>query len=130
NTVAPDPGQKAAADQQNATYNAPPGSTPADAAKTAADRGNNGLFGWVRAAAATMADPVEVVNGQFYNNVTDLLLPGPFPLALQRNYLSGNYADNMFGFGWKMNFMPFLVLITNAAGQEIISAAELEGSVI
>jgi len=128
--VAWDPAQQAAADQQNAANGASPNTSVADSNRSTADGGGNGPLAVLWNLYDKAAEPVNVVNGEFYMDTTDLRLPGPFPLALRRNYLSHNYAGNMFGYGWKMNFMPSLVLATNAASQEIIYAAELDGSVI
>lgn len=75
-------------------------------------------------------DPVEVVTGGFYVDTVDLSLPGPLPLQLRRNYSSRNLAPNQFGYGWKMNFMPFLVVATNAATNVLIQAADPEGAVV
>jgi hypothetical protein len=59
-----------------------------------------------------------------------LALAGPMPLQLRRNYQSRNLANEQFGAGWKMSIMPWLVLTTNSAGNAIIDAAEMDGSVI
>ena len=48
------------------------------------------------------------MTGEFFVDETDLLLPGPMPLALRRNYSSQNLADNQFGPGWKLSIMPYL----------------------
>ena len=50
----------------------------------------------------------------FYIDTVDLTLPGPFPLQLRRNYFSQNLSANEFGYCWKMNFTPYLVVTTNA----------------
>src|SRR5439155_13758013 len=109
----------------------PSGSTPADSTQASADAG---LFGravaWMENAGAKVFDPVSIVSGDFYVDAVDLTLPGPFPLELRRNYLSRNLDANQFGYGWKQNFMPYLVLTTNAASQSIILGAELDGAVI
>jgi RHS repeat-associated protein len=78
-----------------------------------------------------IADPVNVQTGEFYIDTSDLSMAGPMPLQIRRNYSSQNVADNEFGYGWKMNLMPFLVRTTNSTtGLVTISAAESDGSVI
>lgn len=76
---------------------------------------------------STVADPVDVVTGEFWVSEVDLSLPGPMPLELKRNYSSLNMANNQFGYGWKFNFMPYLGLGTN---ETTIYAAEADGSVL
>ncbi len=76
---------------------------------------------------STVADPVDVVTGEFWVSEVDLSLPGPMPLELKRNYSSLNEANNQFGYGWKFNFMPYLGLATN---ETTIYAADPDGSVI
>lgn len=76
-------------------------------------------------ASQRAADPVNMMNGEFYHDTVDLSLPGPLPLQIRRNYGSLNLAENEFGFGWKMNYVPFLSLGTNAT---LIYAAEMDGS--
>ena len=53
--------------------------------------------------------------------------PGPTPLSLRRNYSSHNLAENQFGHGWKINYMPFLSVSTD---NNLIYAAEMDGSVL
>ncbi len=93
-----------------------------------------GFFGKVSAsvqqAKTLVVDPVQVVTGEFYVDATDLRLPGPFPLELRRNYLSGNPGDSGLGHGWKLSLMPWLVRTTNSAGDKLILAAEMDGSII
>lgn len=95
---------------------------------------DGGLFGNAEAINESLnqliAEPVDPVSGAFYLDTVDLTLPGPFPLQLRRNYLSQNYSANQFGYGWKMNFMPYLVATTNASSQSVIYAAEADGAVI
>ena len=78
-----------------------------------------------------VGDPVNVVNGDFYVDTTDLELPGQFPLAIRRNYTSSNVADNGLGFGWRLGFATYLQFKAyNGDPQGIIMAAEMDGSVI
>jgi RHS repeat-associated protein len=92
---------------------------------------SSGLFGAAIASIQNLghaaSDPVDVVSGGFYVDAVDLSLPGPFPLQLRRNYLSQNLDANEFGYGWKINFTPYLVLGTNST---LIYAAELDGTVL
>lgn len=74
-----------------------------------------------------VSDPVSPVTGEFYHDAVDLSLPGPMPLTLRRNYSSHVLADSPFGFGWKINYTPFLSVNTNAS---IIYAAEMDGAVL
>lgn len=96
-----------------------------------AAEGNNGFFGWLSdalsQAGTRVVDPVHAVTGEFYINATDLALPGPMPLAVNRNYSSLNLADNQFGYGWKLDYMPYLSINSAAT---VIFAAEPDGSVL
>jgi RHS repeat-associated protein len=74
-----------------------------------------------------MLDPVDSISGEFYVDETDLLLPGPIPLALRRNYSSQNLSDNQFGPGWKLSIMPYLSVSTGATN---IYAADMDGAVL
>lgn len=76
---------------------------------------------------ALAAEPVNVMSGEFYIDAVDLTLPGPLNLQVRRNYSSQNLLENQFGFGWKLNYMPFLSVGTNAT---LIYAAEMDGSVV
>lgn len=96
-----------------------------------AANGNNGYLGWTGDAlsqqGSSLADPVHSVTGEFYVNANDLSLPGPMPLTIARNYSSLNLAENEFGFGWKLNYTPYLSLNSNGT---VIFAAEPDGSVL
>lgn len=93
-----------------------------------------GWFGnaWARIkqAGTMIAEPVQVVSGDYCADNADVTLAGPMPLQLRRNYQSRNLASDQFGAGWKMDIMPWLVITTNSAGNVIIDAAEMDGSVI
>lgn len=80
----------------------------------------NGFTGW-------LADPVNSLSGEFYVDEVDLSLPGPMPLQVRRNYSSQNLAANQLGYGWKLNYMPYL---TVAPSNNVIYAAEPSGSVL
>lgn len=95
---------------------------------------NSGWPGWAEwfgtawsTAGAIIGDPVHSVTGSFYIDAVDLTLPGPMPLQIRRSYTSQNIAENEFGFGWKLAYFPFLSVAT---GDALISAAEMDGSVI
>lgn len=83
-------------------------------------RGGNGFISQVE-------DPVNALTGEFYIDAVDLSLPGPMPLQIRRNYGSHNVAENQIGFGWKLNYMPYLSV---ANVSNIIYEAEPDGSVL
>ncbi len=72
-----------------------------------------------------VADPVDVVSGSFYIDEVDLILPGPFPLEIRRNYNSQNPIQEQLGVGWKLSLNPSLV----QQGDELY-AAEADGTII
>lgn len=74
-----------------------------------------------------LADPVNILTGEFYIDDVDLALPGPMPLLIRRNYGSQNLAPGALGFGWKLSQFPFIGFSTNGA---LAYAAEMDGSVI
>jgi RHS repeat-associated protein len=86
----------------------------------ARDRSGNSIWG-------TIADPVDTLTGEFYVDEVDLVLPGPMPLSLRRNYGSQNLSANQLGYGWKLTYMPFLTL---AQTNDLIYVSEREGSVL
>ncbi|HYG21466.1 MAG TPA: DUF6531 domain-containing protein [Verrucomicrobiae bacterium] len=92
---------------------------------------DDGWFGTVMDAitqwGSPIADPVHAVTGEFYIKADDIGLPGSMPLKVSRNYSSHNLADNQFGYGWKLNYMPYLCV---NATSNIIYAAEPDGAVI
>lgn len=95
---------------------------------------NSGYFGTaaagIKQGGTVVAEPVQVVSGDFYSDTVDMTLAGQMPLQLRRNYFSRNVADGEFGTGWKLSFMPRLVLTTNAASNPLIYTAEPDGSVL
>jgi|GEM_PF-700114 len=107
------------------------GSTTAQLASSLASSGFSGnvsYFGnWVGQFAQSVADPVNVLSGDFYINDADLTLPGPMPIKFTRNYDSFNLANNEFGYGWKMGYFAY---ITTATNLPLKYAAEMDGSVI
>jgi RHS repeat-associated protein len=102
------------------------GGTTLTAIATAA---NTGSFGPTDAGqqslGQTIGEPVNVTSGEFYVDTVDLSLPGPLPLQLRRNYSSQNLQANQLGYGWKINFNPYLVIASSN-----IYAAELDGTVL
>jgi RHS repeat-associated protein len=103
----------------------------ANAIKTESDVGWFGnAWARIKQAGTMIAEPVQVVSGDYYADSVDLTLAGPMPFQLHRNYQSRNLASDQFGAGWKMGIMPWLVITTNSTGNAIINAAEMDGSVI
>ena len=129
NNVAWSPFQTTSASLNGVEFGQPGASTTANMQATGAAAPYGGVLGWVQGVGQAASDPVDVISGGFYVDTVDLSLPGPFPLQLRRNYLSQNLDANQFGYGWKLNFTPYLVLTTNGT-TNIIYAAELDGAVI
>ena len=86
------------------------------------------FYNALNVAFQAVADPVDVIQGGFHVDDTDLTMPGPIPIRLQRHYYSLNQADNEFGYGWMSSYEPYLVV--SAGGSPIIYASEMDGSVI
>jgi RHS repeat-associated protein len=74
-----------------------------------------------------ISDPLNVINGEFYVDETDLTLPGPLSLQIRRNYNSQNQANNLLGYGWKFALMPYINITQSG---DLIYAAEPDGSVV
>jgi len=77
--------------------------------------------------AQMIADPVHVITGAFYIDAVDLKLAGPFPLEVRRNYYSQDTGKGRFGYGWKINMVPYLVFNDD---ESLLYAVNAEGSVI
>jgi YD repeat-containing protein len=110
----------------------PPGSQNQNFATAVQNvHGDSGFFSWLMDGLSQrfseVADPVHAITGEFYVNATDLILPGPMPLEVNRNYSSLNLAHNQAGYGWKLNYMPYLSINSDAT---LIYAAEPDGAVI
>jgi len=107
--------------------------TPGDAnsfvalAAVIENKGSAGQPSYFGNLSAMVSDPVHVVTGEFHIDIVDLTLPGPMPLEIRRNYSSQNLTRNEFGYGWKLGYFPSL---TVSAGEQILYAAEMDGSVI
>jgi RHS repeat-associated protein len=108
------------------------GSISPGAAQSAAENsGFLGLSSFFSTVGEMVYDPVNPMTGEFYVDSVDLSLVGPMRLDIRRNYGSHNMADNQFGYGWKMAYMPYLVLSSNSVSHlTTISASEMDGSVI
>ncbi len=74
-------------------------------------------------------DPVNAITGEFYVDSVDLRLAGPMPLEVRRNYSSQNLYEGDFGYGWKINYVPWLSVRTDSSNT-LVYAAEMDGSVI
>ena len=124
------PSQVNLAQQINDLYNFPQ-STPVTTSLThALDSGNTGTTTW-KNLLNYAAEPVNVMSGEFYEDTVDLTVAGPMPLQLRRNYSSQNQDDrNGFGYGWNINVVPYITIATNATTNIVLSAVELDGSVI
>ncbi|MBI5820329.1 MAG: RHS repeat-associated core domain-containing protein [Verrucomicrobia bacterium] len=88
---------------------------------------DGGITRWWGDLTRVVADPVNPVTGEFYIDATDLHLNGPMPIQVRRNYSSQNLAENEFGYGWKLNYEPYLYV---NGSNSVIYAAEMDGSVI
>jgi RHS repeat-associated protein len=108
-----------------------PQSTPVATSLThALDSGNTGSSTW-KNLKNYVYDPVNVMSGEFYHDAVDLTLAGPMPFQLRRNYSSQNQDDrNGFGYGWNINVVPYLGVATNETTNVILTAVDLDGSVI
>jgi RHS repeat-associated protein len=108
-----------------------PAATPVNIAQADLNSDQYGNLGDPSDAGAQsgsrVADPVNNITGEFYVNETDLQLPGPIPLALNRNYSSQDLANNQFGYGWKLSIMPYLDV---SVGGTNIYAADMDGAVL
>jgi RHS repeat-associated protein len=91
------------------------------------DLGSLGLPHDERGLLETVLDPVDSVSGAFLVDEVDLTLPGPMPFQVRRNYNSHTLAWNQVGYGWKMNYMPYL---SRAPANGVIYVAEPDGSVL
>ena len=129
NNVAWSPFQTSSASLTGIQLGQPGASTTTDMQAAGNDAPFGGVLAWVQNVGQKVSNPVDSISGGFYVDTVDLSLPGPFPLQLRRNYLSQNLDANEFGYGWKINFTPYLLLTTNGTSN-IIYAAELDGAVI
>lgn len=96
---------------------------------------SSGAFDEYKAMYRDLADPVDIVTGAFQVQVEDLVIDGPLPIKLQRNYSSANPFFSEFGYGWKRNLVPYLVFKSkkqqsDCIDSEIIQAAESDGTVV
>lgn len=135
-TVLLDSGALALSSQYNSSMNFwPTGSSASIISQTVASEAKTGIISgftsWVSDQSSLVTkyvnDPVNSMTGSFYINDTDLVIPGPFPIQLSRNYDSLNQASNEFGTGWKMGFFSYLQVSVDSS---VIYAAEMDGSVV
>jgi len=90
---------------------------------------NRGLMGSLSGIGKGIMDPVNSVTGEFYIDALDVRLNGPMPLDIRRNYGSQNLSDGEFGYGWKLAYVPYLVVSVDT-NHELIYATEMDGSVV
>lgn len=128
--LVPTPQQVVTASASAPVFNRPPGDVPGAIRQVKQTGWLGGLWAGMRSSLEMVVDPVSVVSGSFYVDTVDLTLPGPFPLELRRNYNSHSLADDLFGYGWKMNFMPYLVVVPNGTNAPLLHAADPDGAVI
>ncbi len=103
--------------------------TPGTIASAELGVGKAGWFGFPESfgqAFNKVAEPVIPITGAFYIDSSDLVIPGPMPIKINRNYSSLNQSQNEFGYGWKLDYFPYMVVATN----NLIYAAEMDGSVV
>lgn len=97
--------------------------------KEVADKG--GIFEQaLNSIGSKLADPVDSVEGFFYLDTVDLALPGKMPVSIRRNYSSHNLLDGQFGTGWKINYFPYLIFITNQDSSVTVRTSEADGATI
>ena len=113
----------------------PPGSGNTLTANSLEQIKNNGLLPtsyyptMTTDLGVSVLDPVNTITGEFYNDTVDVRLNGPMPLDIRRNYGSLNLADGNFSYGWKLGYVPYLVVSADV-NQSLIYASEMDGSVI
>lgn len=127
------PSQVNLSQQINDLYNFPQSTPVTTSLVHALDSGNTGTTAW-KNLKNYVAEPVNVMSGEFYEDTVDLTVAGPMPLQLRRNYSSQNQDDrNGFGYGWNVNIVPYITIATNTTATStniVLSAVELDGSVI
>lgn len=103
------------------------------------NQGFAGISYFTGMAEKFVYDPVDIITGAFYHDEVDLVLPGPMPLEIRRNYNSRNIAPTDFGYGWRPAFVPYLIMMAKEGTAESdpvskpsadIYAAEMDGSII
>jgi len=125
------PSQINLAQQINALNSYSASTPPVTSLSSALNTGFTGLPSSKKDSQNYVMDPVNVMSGEFYHDAVDLTLPGPQPLQLRRNYSSQNLGDfNGFGYGWNLSIVPYINIATNATTNVILTAVDLDGSVI
>ena len=108
-----------------------PSMNPGDWLELTTDRGSIGNVDDRGGFFNKIADPVNLMSGEFYLDGVDLTLPGPFPLEIRRNYGSQSLAQGAFGFGWKMGFVDYLSYSDTALPvADTLYATDLDGSTL
>ncbi len=120
--------------QLNYSVGTSPPTTPAATATQRLTVQGGGWFGLPTFSSVmnkilqSVGEPVDAIEGGFHVDETDLSMPGPLPIQLQRHYYSLNQSDNEFGYGWTSSYEPYLVV--GSGSSPVIYAAEMDGSVI
>jgi RHS repeat-associated protein len=73
-----------------------------------------------------IGDPVNIINGEFYNTYDDLQTYGAFPIKLGRIYSSRNSKINEFGGGWISSTTPYIDIAVDGS---TIKAADEQGGI-
>jgi RHS repeat-associated protein len=127
------PSQVNLAQQINDLYDLPQSTPVTTSLIHELNSGNTGTPTW-KNVVNYVAEPVNVMSGEFYQDIVDLTVAGPQPLQVRRNYSSQNQSDlNGFGYGWNINIVPYITIATNTTATTtnvVLTAVELDGSVI
>jgi RHS repeat-associated protein len=77
-------------------------------------------------------DPVDTRTGQYFENLTDLAVPGVGPaVALTRSYSTVNAnADGPFGYGWSTDFTSHLTFSGGGGPPVVVEVAQENGSTV
>ena len=86
-----------------------------------------GLLGakFINKSEALLGDPVNIMDGSFYEEDTDLVIPGAHPIVWSKRYSSNNFVGGSLGRSWKTNHPFFLELNSTS-----IKAADQEGNIL
>jgi len=72
--------------------------------------------------------PVYAYTGQLQKTFVDLTVPGVGPsLAINRTYLSQDFATSLLGRGWMFNFGKRLIITRNKAGDRVVGVRQETG---
>lgn len=77
-------------------------------------------------------DPVNEATGEFFENYTDLALPGVGPaVAVSRGYSSQSTASGPFGYGWSSNLGMHIQVVTLGSTQpQVVDVVQENGSTV